>query len=126
MTLLYTFQAPGHDITQKHEPTSDYRYGGAHYEIAQYLGWESWIWCFESLADWHSEIAEEWLTLRSGMTLWILEPPLSAIRWCGLRAQCENKLPISDWFHSELQAIRARGDVPMGLVEAPVNSKWIV
>jgi|GEM_PF-3622049 len=123
---LLTYQAPGHDITKEVEPLACYTDPMSYYyELAQLLGYPSWLWAFENLHDFTSELAERWMIdlTASGRNLWVLDVPQNHIVWTGLEAYCENSChpPLAD-NHTQY---RDRGDIPMALVSTPIPNKWV-
>ena len=122
---LYTVQKPGHDITINHRPLEDYRLEGeAYYDIAKYLKWDSWVWTFPEIED----FVNDWLVIEkiAKCDLWTLSVPRDSIRWCALNRQCENVEPIETWFSQDPESIRRAGDIPQGLVKAPINPEWVL
>jgi hypothetical protein len=122
---LYTFQTQGHDITERHEPGEDYTdpFGPFHL-IAEYLGWEHWVWTFQRLQDFENE----WLVMDKMRccTLWVLCVPKREIRWCDMDLQCNRgMIPVSEWFCKKPDLIRGAGHTPEGLVRAPVRREWV-
>lgn len=125
MKTLYTFQGPNIDLTQSHNPPRDYiDPTGAFYDMVRYLGWNSWVWCLEDLGDYDNE----WFTMGNltGGALLTLRVPREKIKWCGLNAQCENSLPVPEWFYADPQKARQAGDIPQGLIKAPIKREWVL
>lgn len=124
---LLTFQKKGRDITKPDEwPLTDYiRYGGAYYDMARFLGWTSWIWCLEHESDFFNEYFKPIRDIAKGCDLWELDVPDEYIKWCGLKAQSENRTPVKDWFYPTPEAIIFMGDIPQGLLKSPVVPEWV-
>lgn len=125
---LYTIQRPGHDLTKHHSPAADYTSPeGAYYEIARFLGWSHWIWCFSGLAffdnDYFVPMDERHL---QNKCMWVLDVPRDSIRWCALYAQCTNSTPARTWFYEDEVSILRRGDIPQALVRSPVNPLSVI
>lgn len=123
---LYTIQTAGQDITVKHEALFDYIDDkGAFYDMAQYLKWPYWIWAFEDTRDFDNNYMD--FTKIPDAALWILQVPRNKVVWCSMKAQCERTIThISDLFYSESSFIRKSGDIPEGLIKAPVDPSWVV
>ena len=118
MIKLYTYQSKGHDITQPFAPTPDYGAGGPYSAIAKFLGWDTWIWTMPSLADFDND----WFNPPSSdKVLWRLAVPADMVAWCALNAQCENVTPVDTWFYHSADEIRQVGDIPQGLLKAPLS-----
>lgn len=121
---LYTHQRIGHDITRLFAPLPDYsEVGGAYHDLAQYLSWPTWIWTMPTLADFDNDWFDGGT---SGATLWRLSVPAAAVRWVGLNAQCEQVTPVRSWFYDSAAAVRRAGDIPQGLIQAPIRSEWVI
>ena len=121
---LFTFQKPGHDLTNEHLPLSDYSEPGRPYfEISQFLQWEHWAWCFPEMGFF---INNDWTTVPIGMSLWVLSVPSHEIKWLGLNAYCENSRPVEEMFFYDPVHCLEEGDIPQGLVRMPLNPKWVV
>lgn len=122
MSLLYTIQKPDHDITRHSEPLFYYKQSPYSY-IADYLGWNQWVWCFQTLQDFDND----WLFTENllDLTLWILDIPAKKIVWCSLEKHC-NGCDATEEIYPNPTLIRLEDDVPMGLVEKPINPKWVL
>lgn len=129
--ILYTLQSPEVDITNATvTPSKDYvDPRGAYYEMARYLNWPHWIWCFTSMADFEND----WMSYRKPQALWVLDYSKAThhIEFCSFDRQCKNDLPIQDWFFLEEEAIRALHETPMALVRSPITAccvagRWLV
>jgi hypothetical protein len=92
-------------------------------ELARYLGWDSWVWAFLSLEDAKNSgtVTER---LEKG-DVWVLSVPKESVKWCSFTARAENGEPVSHWFYPSSESIRERGEIPEGLVKAPVLSIWV-
>jgi hypothetical protein len=129
--VLYTFQTIGHDITTPHNSSKDYTSeSGAYWPIGQYLGWQTWIWTFPSLASFKAPFTISYVpNFQRVPTLWIIEVPLEKIKWMGFRSQMEYEWGspgIERLFKDDLSGFLQKGDLPMGLVEAPIKKEWVV
>jgi hypothetical protein len=124
---LLTYKKKGRDITEPDPwPLTDYiKRGGAYYDISRFLGWTSWVWCFEHESDFFNEYMRPVSETVKTCDLWELDVPAECIKWCALRAQCENRTPVKDWFYLIPEAIRRLGDIPQGLVRNPVRPEWV-
>jgi hypothetical protein len=122
---LYTFQTPGHDITAKQDPRSDYKDpGGPFFIIANYLGWDHWVWAFQKLQDFDNE----WLVIEKvrDLSLWVLSVPETEVRWCDMELQCNRGMrPVNEWFLTDPELIREAGHIPEGLVRGPIKREWV-
>jgi hypothetical protein len=119
---LYTYQRAGHNITQPFAPTSDYGANGPYGEIAKFLDWDTWIWTMASMGDFDND----WFNPPSSdKVLWCLSIPDDRVVWCALDAQCENRTPVHTWFYPTADDVRSRGDIPQGLVRAPILREWV-
>ena len=124
---LYTVQEAEHDITKKHKPLKEYTdVGEPYYDIAKYLKWDLWVWAFTELKDFENEYFNPVQDIFQNKELWVLCVPEKEIKWCALTQQCENKGPISEWFYTDPDKIRATGNIPQALIRAPIDSKWVV
>jgi len=122
---LYTIQSSDHDITKDCNPLRDYICPGQpFYNMVQYLGWKHWVWCFESLEDYQNE----WLEIERlrNHYLWTLSVSAESVKWCGLNAQCENELPMPEWFGCCAEEMRQRGDIPQALIQKPIDRDWVI
>jgi hypothetical protein len=122
--ILFTIQKKGHDITVKHTPLGYYTCEGEpYYEMAQYLKWDYWIWTFPALNDFNND----WMSIPlNDDDLWTLSVPSDLIKWCALSLQCKNTQPVVEWFFLEPESIRKWGDIPQGLIEAPIRLEWVI
>jgi hypothetical protein len=118
---LYTYQKPGHDITIKHDPLTDYtEKNGVYYPFAQYLKWPSWIWAFPSLKDFDTDLCLSYMEIPESWVLWRLNVPAEKIRWLYFQKQMDMHMPMNENFAPNEETIRASNDIPIGLVRAPI------
>mgnify|MGYP006292191063 CR=1 FL=1 len=122
---LYTYQRPGRDITVPEAPHWEYTdpKQGAHYRLAQHLGWVHWIWAFPTMEDFEND----YMVHVPGNTLWTLEVPQEEIKWLGLERHCEpTEWKTEQAFFESERAVREAGDIPEALVKAPIRPEWIL
>lgn len=138
---LYTVQKPGFAIALRQFPSPEFLHAGVTFhtmlfrmaqnmgpnpwhQIANHLGWETWLCCFEAVQDYNNT----WIALENLVRgdLWTLSVPYNKIRWCSLEAQCENHLPVEKWFCPYPEAIRRHGQTPQALVKFPPKSAYLI
>jgi len=122
---LLTIQHPGVDIVNNIKPTDDYKNAnGAYYDLAQFLGWEKWIWC---LKDMTAFTENDYLTYRAkgSFCLWVLDIPEDRIVWASLERQCEGQ-ELSSYLFPRWQDVEYLKETPMGLVKSPVKPEWVI
>lgn len=120
---LLTIQKQGIDITSNIETNSDYTDSkGAYYDLAQYLGWKRWIWCFKSM----KAFSHDYVIVNRKYCLWVLNVPGEEITWASLERSYEmyepskTIIPNADYIEHEL------GETPMGLIQSPVKAEWVI
>jgi|GEM_PF-745194 len=138
---LYTVQKPGFAITLRQYVSHEFLDAGMAFhsmlyrmsqdigpdvwqQMAQHLGWQRWVSCFQDIRDYDNYwIALENLTRGD---LWSLAVPANEIHWCSLEAQCENYLPVEKWFCSYPEVIRRHDQTPQALIVFPIKPAWLV
>jgi hypothetical protein len=124
--ILYTVQKPCHDITKHHEPLPVYSDpNDAYYRLVQYLGWKQWAWCLMNPMDFNDNHGWMWFGDSLDHTMWTLYVPAKHIAWCSLDSHCEGYSAKNQIFPDPF-SIRANGEIPMGLVQTPINENWVV
>jgi hypothetical protein len=135
MKVLYTMQRPGRDITRREKPHPEYTepLRGAHYRIASFLGWPSWVWCFSSVDDFEAPLVEAFLSFDPRSTFCELRVPDRRIKWLSMDLHLNepHRTPVAEMFFGDEEVIRRRvtrdgeEDVPEALVRAPIRAEWI-
>jgi hypothetical protein len=122
--ILYTSQAPGHDITKPWVASPEYGAGGAYESLVEYLGYAPWVWCLQHTEDYFND----WFVVEhmQGKSLWVLSVPSDCVLWLSLDAQCENVTPVPIWFSPTPDEIRARSETPQAIIRAPVAADWVL
>ena len=121
--IIYVIQVTGFDITTMHPPLTHYIERERASLVIRQLGWDYWIWGFESLKDFQSD-HRDMDELGDG-ELWTLQVPEQEVRWCNLARLEKGRKPVWSWFYPDPNLIRKAGDIPMALVKAPINPTWI-
>ena len=123
--FLYTIQKPGHDLTQMNRPLTDYQAEGNYYPIAQHLGWAQWAWCLMNPKDFIDNNGWMGVDHLLNHIMWVIHVPAEFVVWCSMDRYCKGYDPQNQVFPDPF-LISANDEIPMGLVETPINSKWIV
>lgn len=123
---LYTIHQPGFDLTASQEPSDDYRQpDGIHFKMAQLLGWLWFVWSFPRLSDYDNPPAMDVPSDTTARVLWTLEVPPRLVKWCGLQALIFGAGDLKDSLFPSAHACRKAGDVPQGLIPAPIKPAWV-
>ena len=124
--LLFTLQDKGLDISRPSE-TPTHGLGWIKYQwMSSFLNMTDWIWTLENIPDFYNKWFIQNLSPLTSRELWMLEVPDEAIIWIAHGLRRDPGGDVQNWIFPVPEDIRAMGDIPEGLVAAPVNERWIL